>query len=93
MQGPCITILYLASINGCSSLAQQIAPSSLPNSREWQNAHAFWELQHPMAEVKEKTTQRSWDEVINKEQEEDIMNGDQYCRARLNAAAAEHSGA
>ena len=84
---------YLASVNACSSLAQQIAPSSLPNSREWQNAHALWELQNPMAEVKEKKTQRSWDEVIIKEQEEYIMNGDQYCRARLNAAAAEHSGA
>jgi hypothetical protein len=84
---------YLASLNACSSLAQQIAPSSLPNSWEWQSAHALWELQHPMAQVKEKKTQHSWDEIIMNEQEESIMNGDQYCRARLNAAAAEHSGA
>ena len=84
---------YLSSLNACDSLIEQIASSSLPNSRDWQEAQTQWDEQHPGKDVQEKRTQRGWDEVVVKEQVDHLNQGDQYGKARLIAAAAKHSGA
>lgn len=86
---------YISSRHASAQLATQIARSSTNQIRDLQSAELSWDQSNEeKPKEHQKTTQQSWDMIQSKKQKENlIMNEDQYGRARLHAAAADHSGA